>query len=256
MAKPMVVGNWKMNTTVTSAVALSLAIVDAIPSRDRIDIVICPPVIAIDRVSQEISDSPLFVGAQDLYPGEFGSFTGAVSSPMLETMCSYVIVGHSERRQIMHESNDLVRLKLQSALDHGIIPILCVGETFEQRRSGNTMNIISTQVMDSTEDLTPNQLRGLVIAYEPVWAIGSGAAATPEIAQEIMLAIRNNIAVRLPDQDAANIQILYGGSVSTSNAGALAHEPDVDGVLVGGASLKPAEFIEICHAFATIKNRE
>ncbi len=252
MRPTIIVGNWKMHTTRTEAANLAAAINDCLHTRtlapnDRI--ILCPPFPFLEVVQQQISHAQLFLGAQNLYPGDAGAYTGEVSAPMLRSVgCQYVIVGHSERRKIFGETNNLINAKLKAARQHGLTPILCVGETWEERCANQTETVIAHQLSEGLADIEAGTSPAFCIAYEPVWAIGTGHAATPEQAQVVHRFIRQWIAAQYGDPFADELPILYGGSVNPSNAAALLSQPDIDGALVGGASLKADSFCAIIDA--------
>ncbi len=254
--RPLIAGNWKMNMNLASARALVNGLRAVLPTGSAADVAICPPFVYLFPMAKAIVDSPLRMGAQDLYSESAGAFTGEVSAAMLlETGCTYVIVGHSERRHtigpkrpeggVYGEDDATINRKLRAALAAGLTPILCVGETLSQRDVGNTNNVLQEQLEGGLDGLTADDAQKLVVAYEPVWAIGTGRNATPDQAQAAHAFIRERLAERFGDATAATVRILYGGSVKSSNAPDLASQPDVDGALVGGASLVAAEFCGI-----------
>ena len=250
MAKPFVAGNWKMNTTVPEAIKLARELRPALADIDGVTRVVCPPFVSLAGVSAEFIGSGIRVGAQNMHHEAKGAFTGEIAGSMLKDLCDYVILGHSERRQLLDEQDDFINAKVRAALAVGLTPILCVGETLDERESGQANLVVSRQVQGGLRDLTAGEIGLTVVAYEPVWAIGTGRAATPEMAQEIMGAIRYEVA-RLATADVAReVPLLYGGSVNAENSADIAGQPDIDGALVGGASLKPADFAAIARAFA------
>ena len=246
MRKPIVAGNWKMNKTATEAVALVEALKKELSGMTQVDVVLCPPATALESVSKAAAGTPMAVGAQNMHWEKSGAFTGEVAADMLKDLkCHYVILGHSERRQYFHETDDIVNKKTKAALAAGLIPIVCVGELLEQREAGQTEKVVETQVRGSLAGLSANDLIKTVIAYEPVWAIGTGKTATPQQAQDVHAFIRKIVA-QISDQHVAeSVRIQYGGSVKGSNAKELFHQPDIDGGLVGGASLEAKSFVEI-----------
>jgi triosephosphate isomerase len=251
MAKPFVAGNWKMNTSISEAIKLARALRPALSGVDGVTRVVCPPFISLAGVSAEFVGSELKVGAQNMHSEPKGAFTGEVSGAMLKDVCEYVILGHSERRQLLGETDEFINSKVRAAIELGLTPILCVGETLEERESGNAGAVVERQLKGGLQELTAEEIGRSVIAYEPVWAIGTGRAATPEMAQEMMSLIRGEVA-RLTRADiAAGVPLLYGGSVNAENALEFAAQGDLDGALVGGASLKPDDFAAIAKAFAT-----
>ena len=211
---------------------------------------------SLPAVSRELRDSPIAVGAQNMHPADQGAFTGEISGPMLVSLCRYVILGHSERRHLLGETDAFVNDKVRAALRLGLTPILCVGETLPEREAGQASAVVERQVTAGLARLEPAQITGgdgpalLAIAYEPVWAIGTGRAATPETAQAIMGAVRYQLGRLLGPVAAASVPLLYGGSVTPENIAGFAGQPDVDGALVGGASLRPADFARIVRAVA------
>ena len=237
-----IVGNWKMHTTPESAYILGygisrLAVADGIS-----DIIICPPHISLDRVSQAVEGSGIRLGAQDVYPESSGAFTGEVSAPMLADLVEFVIVGHSERRALFAESDEFIGRKVAAAIEAGLKPILCVGESLEDRRAGRAEGFVTSQLLTCLADVT--DVSPLLVAYEPVWAIGTGEAATPQIAQDMMASIRSALRSRFRDA-ADSVPCLYGGSVTADNIQSFVRQPDIDGALVGGASLSAESFATI-----------
>ena len=242
--RPLIAGNWKMYKTTGEAVALVRAILDGL--RTEREVVVAPPFTALSAVAPLLRGTSMGLGAQDMHWEKEGAFTGAVSGPMLrDAGCTHVIVGHSERRQLFGDTDEGVARKAGAALAHGLVPIVCVGETLAERESSRTMEVVERQVERALRTITPQQAAGIVVAYEPVWAIGTGRVATPEQAQEVHAFIRKLIARSHGDAVAAALRILYGGSVKPDNAGALMAQPDLDGALVGGASLDAASFLKI-----------
>lgn len=248
MRKKMVAGNWKMNGTRFAAQSLLHAIKTGAEAISGVDIVILPSFVHLQLTEEILADSLIGWGAQNLYIGESGAFTGEISGPMLvDVGCQYVLVGHSERRQIFHEDLLLVASKFKAALQYGLQPILCVGETLEQRERGETQSILIDQLESVIHTVSINLFRHAVIAYEPVWAIGTGLTATPEQAQEVHAFIRKHLA-EYNVEVANTVRILYGGSVKADNAKGLFAMPDIDGGLVGGASLEANSFLGICQS--------
>jgi triosephosphate isomerase len=243
---PFVAGNWKMNMTVPMTRAwfeewlrLSAGLEDA-------ETVICPPYTALWEAARRSAGTAVRLGAQNLYWEEAGAFTGEISGPMLtDAGCRYVIIGHSERRQYFGETEASVQKRIAAALRAGLRPIVCVGETLPQREAGQTLEIIQAQMEGGLDGFTGETIGGLIFAYEPVWAIGTGRTATPEQAQEVHQAIREGLAQKIGNPAAGCVIILYGGSVKPANAYDLFQKPDIDGFLVGGASLEVASFAEI-----------
>ena len=242
MRKPIMAGNWKMFKTESEAVDFFKSLVPQVSDMHDRTILICPPSLVLSKVHNEIKASNISLGAQNLYWEDQGAFTGEVSGPMLKAVgCTYVIIGHSERRQYFGDTNETVNKKLFAALKHHLIPVVCIGEKLEEREAGKTFDVIKSQVEGSFNKVTNEQWDNIVIAYEPVWAIGTGKTATPEQAQEVHKFIRT----LLPKEVADKIRILYGGSVKPENVKALMAQPDIDGGLVGGASLKVDSFVKL-----------
>jgi len=243
MRIPMIAGNWKMNTTVSEAVTLVKAMKEGLDSINNVDKVVCPPFVSLAPVSDLLKGSSIKVGAQNVYFAEKGAYTGEIAPGMLAELCTYVIIGHSERRQYFHETGDIVNKKIAAALTARLIPILCVGEKLEDNEAGKTEEVVTGQLKSSLSAI--KQVDELIVAYEPIWAIGTGRAATSEQANATVALIRQYIA-RLYNNDIADkMRILYGGSVTAANTEKLLQQPDIDGALVGGASLKAAEFINM-----------
>ncbi len=248
MRKPLVAGNWKMHGTRSENASLLSQLLNHLPEALAAEVMVCPPFVYLHETSRLLKDSDVELGAQALCAEPIGAFTGEVSGAMLRDVgCRYVLVGHSERRQLFGENDALVARKFVAAQSSGLVPVLCVGETLDERESGRTTEVVARQ-LDAVFAVTGiGALRSAVIAYEPVWAIGTGRTATPGQAQEVHAMIRERIA--LADAGvAAEVRILYGGSVKGSNARELFAMPDIDGGLVGGASLKADEFAQICAA--------
>lgn len=251
MRKPIVAGNWKMNNTIAETRSLIGALLPGLQPIESIDRVLCPPFTALLAASTMLEGTPIGLGAQNLHWKTSGAYTGEVSPQMVAELCQYVILGHSERRAYFGESDETVNLKVKAALAAGLIPIVCVGETLEENRAGATAVVVETQLRNGLRDVVLSDGAELVIAYEPVWAIGTGLACNPEEAQHIIGEVTRPILADLFGlQIAAQIRIQYGGSVNAKNAAEYFNLPDVDGALVGGASLKAAEFIQICQAAA------
>ncbi len=246
MRTPLIAGNWKMYKTIGEATALVRDLLAGLgPLADR-EAIVCPPFTALAAVAPLVAGSQLGLGAQNLYPEAQGAFTGEVSPVMLADVgCRYVIVGHSERRQYFGESDAFVNRKLRTALAHGLRPIVCVGESKPQRDAGQAEPIVTAQVRAALVEVTPEQMADVVIAYEPIWAIGTGDTATPADAQAMHAAIRATLADLYGAEIAATVRIQYGGSVKPDNIDELMAQPDIDGALVGGASLQAASFLRI-----------
>jgi triosephosphate isomerase (TIM) len=226
MRRPMMAGNWKMNKTPSEAVALAQAIADAVATCSNVDCVICPSFVALSPVKLVLQGTAVEVGAQNVHWADNGAYTGEISASMLKDLATYVIIGHSERRQYFAETDESVNKKLHAVLAHGLTPILCVGESLAQNRAGETQAIVSMQV------------EALIIAYEPIWAIGTGLAATAEQAGAICGLVRQVVAALYGQAAADTLRILYGGSTNEKNIGEIMQQPDIDGALIGGASLK------------------
>ena len=245
MRLKIIAGNWKMNKTNPEALELVRELITSIGDVHHPRVVICPPFTALSELAKVIKGSPIFLGAQNIYFKESGAFTGEIAPSMLLTIgVSYVILGHSERREYFSEDDIIVSAKAKLALKTGLLPIVCVGEKLEEREKGITEKVVGKQIAGSLKDLTDDELRKVVIAYEPVWAIGTGKTATPEQAQEVHIFIRSKLRERY-GEIADTISILYGGSVNDENARSLLSQPDIDGALVGGASLKIDQFTKI-----------
>lgn len=244
--RPFIAGNWKMNLDRTAAVQLAQAVVNAAKDLDAVDLAICPPFVYLDAVGQVIAGSKIALGAQDMYHEANGAFTGEISASMLcDLKCRYVILGHSERRHVLGETDEAINRKVAAALAARLTPIVCVGELLSERESGKTNEVIQRQFEQSLKGLTAEQMTQTVIAYEPVWAIGTGKVATPQQAEDVHLRLRSLIAERYNSQVAEQVCIQYGGSVKPENAAELLRQPDIDGALVGGASLKADQFLGI-----------
>ena len=255
MPATVVAGNWKMNTTLEGARELAVGIKEAVDRLSGVEIVLCPPAISLAAVKEAVQGSRVKVGAQNMYFEDSGAFTGEIAPPMLAGICDYVILGHSERRQLFGETNQLVNLKVKAALRHGLRPILCVGETLDERESGRASEVISGQVKAGLADTEGLDVSGLVVAYEPVWAIGTGQAATPDIAAEIMGGAIQDALRELFDDSANEVPLLYGGSANAGNISDFAAQASIHGALVGGASLQAESFAEIARLAAEAKAR-
>lgn len=250
MRRKIVAGNWKMNMNLTEAKKLAEAIV-TLSSKTNVELILGPPSAVIACVQPIISDlNYIKLAGQNLHQAESGAYTGEISGDMLKSVgADYVILGHSERRKFFGEKDDLILEKIHRALDAGLMPIYCCGEEIEQRKSGSHESTVFSQLQDSILKLTPEQTKNLVVAYEPVWAIGTGETASPEQAQQMHSFIRKNISDVFGGEIADRTPILYGGSVKPENAVELFSQPDVDGGLVGGASLKAQAFVDISKGF-------
>ena len=248
MRTPLVAGNWKLNGSRSSIKSLVDGLLSGISEVGQTEVAVCPPFVYLNEVNQMLADSAIAMGSQDICAEDSGAFTGEVSGPMLSEMGAvFAIIGHSERRSIYGESDELVARKFAAAQRHGLKPILCVGETLEEREKGVTEDVVARQIDAVINLMGVDALENAVIAYEPVWAIGTGMTATPEQAQDVHAFIRNRIAEKSGNV-AEKIQILYGGSVKGANAAELFAKPDTDGGLIGGASLDADEFLTICKA--------
>lgn len=247
MRKKLVAGNWKMFTTPAEAEKLVDGIKAGTAQSEGVDVLVCPPFTSIPAVVTAVAGSLLKVGGQNMHWEESGAYTGEISAKMLLTLgCSHVILGHSERRQYFFETDLTVNAKLKTALAAGLIPVVCVGETLEQREAGEMKNVVKAQILGAFDQISADDFTKAIIAYEPVWAIGTGRTATPEQAEEVHDFIRVILSERYGD--AESTIILYGGSVKPDNAGELFGQPNIDGGLVGGASLKADSFVEIVRA--------
>jgi triosephosphate isomerase len=245
--KPIIAGNWKMNQTHLDALSLVRTLSYDLHEKDydRVEVVVCPPFTSLRTVQLVIEDEylPIGLGAQNLFWEDEGAYTGEISGAFLKALhCRYVIVGHSERRTYFGESDETVNKRVHAAFRHELVPIVCVGETDEEHESGQTESVVSRQIREGLRNLTTEQLGTIVVAYEPVWAIGTGKAATAEDANGTIAYIRKTLATISSDEVAAGIRIQYGGSVSPGNIAQFMSQPDIDGALVGGASLDPKSF--------------
>lgn len=244
-----VAGNWKMNTDLVTARSLARDVVEAVGDPGDVRVVVCPPYISLHDVSEVVRNTPVDLGAQNVHQEESGAFTGEVSAAMLRSVgCRFVIIGHSERRQYFGESEQTVNAKIKQARAHDLRPIVCVGETLEERKSNRAQDVVGSQLEGALAGITVESPEELTIAYEPVWAIGTGETATPEQAQEMHAFIRDRLAETYGASKARQIEILYGGSVKPDNAAELFEKGDVDGGLIGGASLKAEDFAAIVAA--------
>jgi len=251
MRIPVIAGNWKMNTTVDEAVALVSEMRQRLDEINNVDKVICPPFISLAAVRELIEGSSIKLGAQNLYFAEKGAYTGEISPLMLADLCEFVVIGHSERRQYFNETGEIINKKVQAALKVGLKPILCIGESLRENEAGKTKEVVTEQLRLSLAGI--NELKGLVIAYEPVWAIGTGRAATGKQANETIGLVRDNITKLYNKEIAQDLRILYGGSVTAANTAEFISQPEIDGALVGGASLKGEEFLSIVKQTSEIR---
>lgn len=251
MRMPIIAGNWKMNTNVAEAAELVGAMKKKLNRIAGVEKVLCPPFVSLTTAKELIKGTSIKLGAQNMYFERSGAYTGEVSPVMLAGLCEFVILGHSERRAHFGESNQLVNKKVKSALGSGLVPIICVGESLEQNEAGETIDVITRQVKAAFEGIDSPQ--GAVIAYEPIWAIGTGKAARGDQANAVTRVIRGVVAQLYGDQVAQDMRVQYGGSVSSSNVAEFIGQPEIDGALVGGASLKADEFLKIVEKTAEIK---
>ncbi len=251
MPRSIVAGNWKMNTTLEEAAALASDVVTGAAGSGGVELILCPPFISLAAVRRAVSGTSVRVGAQNMHFESAGAFTGEVSAPMLSSLCHYVIIGHSERRQLFGETDETVNRKVHAALDAGLRPIVCVGETLGQREDGQAADVVGGQVLAGVADVA--DITDIVVAYEPVWAIGTGRAATPEIAEEIMGGAIRDALRDLFGDNGDSVPLLYGGSVNPGNAAAFAAQPSIHGALVGGASLQADQFLQVAAAVAGAK---
>ena len=253
MRKPFVAGNWKLNQDSRSSVELAKGVAQgaAGTAGTEVDVAVIPPFVYLQSVVRAVSSTGVVVGGQDVYFEPKGAFTGEISPGMLKDVgCIYVLCGHSERRHVIGETDELVGKKVTAAIGGGLLPILCVGELLEERDGGQMEQVVARQLKAGLAGLSADKMSAVTIAYEPVWAIGTGRTATPQQAQEVHKLIRGLLAEMYDDNLAQEVRILYGGSVKSSNAAELMAEQDVDGLLVGGASLKADEFVNIIEAAA------
>ena len=252
MPRPFVVGNWKMHKTVAEARSLATAVRDGVRDFGDIDVAMAPPFTALAAVGEVLKGTAVGLAAQTMHEAAKGAFTGEISPALLKDVgCTHVILGHSERRHLFGETDQAIMKKARAALDHSLIPILCVGETLQERETSRTFDVVERQTEHALRHVTPEEATRSVVAYEPFWAIGTGKTASPEQAQEVHLFIRKLVARSHGDGVARVIRILYGGSVKPDNAGLLIAEPDVDGALVGGACLEAPSFLGIVAASRT-----
>jgi len=248
MRKPIIAGNWKMHKTVAEAVQMIRELIPALASVDpeAVDVVVCPPFTALSAVREAIGSAPIGLGAQNMHWEPQGAFTGEISPRMLKELCQYVIIGHSERRQYFGETDEGVNRKLKAALAHGLTPIVCVGENLEQNEAGQTEAVVGGQVRAAFAGLTAEQARQVILAYEPIWAIGTGKPATgPGASAIIAQAIRGTLTDLYGEEVAQAIRVQYGGSVKPNNIAEFMAQPEIDGALVGGASLQAESFAGI-----------
>jgi triosephosphate isomerase len=244
--KPFIAGNWKLFMTSSEAVELVSALQEEYQEFEDAQMVVIPPFTALCDVHITLQGSSIQIGGQDVFWEEQGAYTGEISAPMLKDVgCTYVIIGHSERRQYFGETDATVNKKIKAALAHDLTPIFCIGETLEEREKGETMNKVKTQIFEGLKDFDKDSIQKIIFAYEPIWAIGTGLTATPDQAQEVHGFIRNELSEKYGNETSSCAIILYGGSVKPANTFSLLKEKDINGALVGGASLKAESFIEI-----------
>jgi len=252
--KKLIAGNWKMNKTSADGVALAREIVAASGAQSEVEVIICPPFTALEGVAAAIDGSLVKLGAQNMHFEASGAFTGEVSAPMLRALfATHVILGHSERRSLFGETDELVNKKVLAALRNQLRPIVCVGEVLAEREAGSTLKVVQTQLERALEGVNKDQAKKVVIAYEPVWAIGTGKTASPAQAQEVHAFIRSLLVKLLGEAVAQRARILYGGSMKPANAAELLGQGDIDGGLIGGASLEARSFVELIKAAAAIR---
>jgi triosephosphate isomerase (TIM) len=249
MRKPIIAGNWKMHKTLSEAKAFAEEVKGLVPPKERVDSVICAPAIFLERLVEVTKEYDVEIGAQNMHFEESGAFTGEISPKALQDLgVTYVILGHSERREMFNETDDAVNKKVLAAFKYDLTPIVCVGETLEQRENGATKQVVEDQVKKALTGLTNEQAKQVVIAYEPIWAIGTGKSSTAEDANDVCAHIRQVIANNFSQQVADAVRIQYGGSVKPANIKEFLSQPDIDGALVGGASLDPKSFLQLLEA--------
>ncbi|GMR25293.1 MAG: hypothetical protein BMS9Abin39_0580 [Ignavibacteria bacterium] len=246
MRKKVIAGNWKMNNDLNESQSLVSGIISGLGNDDKCEVIVCPPFTSLNEVHSLVKDSPVKLGAQNMFFEESGAYTGEISASMLKSVgCEYVILGHSERRTIFGESDEWINKKIKKAIESGLKVIFCIGETLAQREEGETDTVVKNQIIKGLQNVTSENLKTITIAYEPIWAIGTGKTASPGQAQEVHSFIRNLIGEIYSNESADNLIIQYGGSVKPDNAASLLSQPDIDGALVGGACLKPDSFLSI-----------
>jgi len=246
MKKKIIAGNWKMNNDLNESQSLVSGIISGLGNDDKCEVIVCPPFTSLSEVHSLVKDSPVKLGAQNMFFEESGAYTGEISAGMLKSVgCEYVMLGHSERRTIFGESDEWINNKIKKAIESELKVIFCIGETLAQREEGVTDAVVKNQIINGVQNVTSENLKTITIAYEPIWAIGTGKTASPVQAQEVHAFIRNLIEEIYSKESAENLIIQYGGSVKPDNAANLLSQPDIDGALVGGACLKPASFLSI-----------
>lgn len=244
--KPLIAGNWKMHLSVEEAAGLAARLAEVAAGCEDREVMIAPPFTALAAVVKAVAATPLKVAAQNVAWEKEGAFTGEISPPMLQDVgATMAIIGHSERRQIFHETNDMINLRVKGALAYGLTPVLCIGETLEEREQESTFAVLESQIVKGLEECTPAMVSEIVLAYEPVWAIGTGKTASKEQAQEVHAFVRQLLQEKYEKDVAQGVRILYGGSVKPNNIDALMAQPDIDGALVGGAALQFESFARI-----------
>jgi triosephosphate isomerase len=244
--KPIIAGNWKMHKTTGEAVALAKELADLVSEVQDVEVVVCPTFTVLSSVKEVLKDSNVHLGAQNMHWEGKGAFTGEIAPAMLKDVgCQYVLIGHSERRQYFAETDETVNKKVKAALANDLIPVMCVGETLAERESGTTEKVVGTQVRGGLDQITPNEVAGMVIAYEPVWAIGTGKTATADDANAVCAFVRKTVSEMFGTEVAAKVRIQYGGSVKADNIKELMAKSDIDGALVGGAALDATGFGKI-----------
>ena len=250
MRKKVIAGNWKMNNDLTESQNLITKLTSGLSNlKLNCDVIICPPFTSLSEASTLIKNTPVKLGAQNMFFEDSGAYTGEISAAMLKSVgCEYIIIGHSERRTIFKETDEMINKKIKKALEHQLKIIFCVGETLQEREKSITMQVIRTQVNSGLSGISEESMKEIIVAYEPVWAIGTGENATPQQAQEVHKFIRDFVGNKFSTSTSENLTIQYGGSVKPDNAVDLLSQPDVDGALVGGACLKADSFIEIIKA--------
>ena len=253
---PVIAGNWKMHTTIDEAVELVEAMIEDLEAIEGVERIICPPYVALNALVEYIEDSEIHLGAQNMAADDSGAYTGQISPVMLRDVCEYVILGHSEVRRYLHETDADVNRKINAAINHSLAPIICVGETLEQHHAGEAKQVVCDQVRAAFEGISAADAIDLIVAYEPIWAIGAGQSATPDIANTIIGQIREALRERYSKMVAGEIRILYGGSVTAANIRDIMAQPEIDGALVGGASIKPDEFVRITQIAAEVARKK
>ncbi|NQD64342.1 triose-phosphate isomerase [Bacillus haikouensis] len=249
MRKPIIAGNWKMHKTATEAKTFTEEVKGLVPDTDKVDSVICAPALFLENLAEQTKDTKVEIGAQNMHFEESGAFTGEVSPVALADLgVKYVIIGHSERREMFNETDDSVNKKTLAAFKHSLTPIVCVGETLEQRENNETKDLVGSQVKQALTGLTEDQVKQTVIAYEPIWAIGTGKSSTAEDANEVCAHIRQVVASEFSESAADSVRVQYGGSVKPNNIKEYMAQSDIDGALVGGASLEPQSFLQLLEA--------